>query len=225
MASKRVISIADSFIVSGAFLLLLWVIHFLTWLLGLDFGFLGVQPRTLGGLIGIVTMPLIHGDWGHLISNSVPMLSLGAAIVFFYPRIALKGIGWMWVGTGLLTWIAGRGNSSHIGASGLIYAFAAFLFFSGVFRRDTAAVVVALLVAMFYGSMVWGVFPSDPRVSWEGHLMGGLMGIFIAWMLRKQNPMPKKQYSWEREPEVPTAPDDNPYWDYPKDPPPWTRDE
>jgi membrane associated rhomboid family serine protease len=221
MASKRIISIADSLVVSGAFLVLLWAIHFVTWVLGADLSWLGVMPRSLSGLLGILTMPLVHGDWGHLMSNSVPVLALGAGILYFYPKIAVKSIGLMWLGTGLFTWAFARGASHHIGASGLIYAYAAFLFFSGIFRRDTAALIVALLVAMVYGSMVWGVLPSDPRVSWEGHLMGAVNGIFFAWVLRKQNPMPKKQYSWEREPETPTSTDESPFWDYPKDPPPW----
>jgi membrane associated rhomboid family serine protease len=130
----------------------------------------------------------------------------------------------MWLTTGLLIWLTARSGTSHIGASGIIYAFAAFLFFSGVFRRDTAAIIVALLVALFYGSMVWGVFPTDPKVSWEGHLMGAVSGVFYAWTLRKLSPMEKKKYSWDMEPEN-TSPDENPYWEYPKDPPPWNPED
>ena len=103
MASKRVISIADSLIVSGAFLLLLWAIHAIAWVTGADLSWLGVLPRSLSGLLGILTMPLVHGDWGHLMSNSVPILVLGAGIIFFYPKIAVRSIGLMWLGTGLFT--------------------------------------------------------------------------------------------------------------------------
>jgi len=98
---------------------------------------------------------------------------------------------------GLIVWFIGR-SSYHIGSSGLIYGFATYLFFMGVFRKDTASIAVALLVTFLYGSIIWGVLPVDPHISFEAHLAGAIMGLICAIVFRKSEPLPAK-YDWEEE--------------------------
>jgi membrane associated rhomboid family serine protease len=136
------------------------------------------------GLIGILFAPFLHGDYNHLMSNTVPFLVLCTAILFFYSRISALVILLIWAGTGMGVWLLARG-SYHIGASGVVYGFASFLFFSGVFRRDFKALGIALAVAVLYGGLVYGVLPIYPGVSWESHLIGAIMGGLVAYGFRR----------------------------------------
>lgn len=151
-------------------------------------GFLGVKPRTLEGLIGIVGMPFVHGSWEHVLNNSVPLLVLGWALFRFYPQVSWQVIGWSWLVSGLGVWLFGRTGSNHIGASGLVYAYASFVFFSGMLRANKRLIALSLLVVVEYGGMVWGVFPIKEGVSWEGHLFGALAGFFLAIAFKKYGP-------------------------------------
>jgi len=181
------------------FVLLLWVIKWIEYRFGFDFGYLGVRPQSLEGLKGILFSPLIHGDTVHLFNNSVPMFLLSMALFYFYKPIAWRVVFFSWFFSGLLTWIIGR-TSYHIGASGIIYAFAAFLFFSGVFRKHPRLLAISLIVTFLYGSMVWGVFPNKVEVSWEGHLSGAITGFVLAVIFRNIGPR-KKVYKWEEDEE------------------------
>lgn len=150
-------------------------------------------PRHLSGLIGVLTAPLLHSGWPHLLSNSLPFLSLSALTIFFYPRLWRRVLPTLWLGTGLFVWLAGRsydyttGNTiSHIGASGVVYALAAFLAFSGIFRRDFRAVVVALVVLFYYGGMIAGIVPGQEGISWESHLLGLVVGALAGWFYRSE---------------------------------------
>lgn len=170
-----------SFVVS--FTILLWVVKALEWAVELDFGFLGILPRTLSGTMGIFTAPLIHGDVLHLISNTFPLLLLGVSVFYFYDRIALEVFAWIYFMSGFWVWMAAR-DAYHIGASGLVYGLVAFLFFSGLFRRDTKSLSISLIVIFLYGGMLQGLFPTDGRISWESHLLGALAGAFCAFFYR-----------------------------------------
>lgn len=164
-----------------------------------ELGFLGVYPRHLEGLKGILTMPFIHADIKHLFSNSVPLLILGAALLYFYRELALRVFLWIWLLDGIWLWLGGRENY-HIGASGLVYGLSSFLFFSGIFRRDTRLIAISLLVVFLYGGLLWGIFPDflGVQVSWEAHLYGAAAGALLAWVYRKEGPQ-RKQYDWETE--------------------------
>lgn len=190
---------------------ILWLIHTLTYLQGWQTAQLGVYPRVWSEIWGIFTAPLIHGSWGHLASNSFPLLFLSAGVLYFYPEIRWPVLITSYLAPGLWVWVAAR-SSYHIGASGMVYALAFFLFFSGVFRRDFRSLTLALAVAFFYGSMVWGIFPMEEGVSWESHLFGGLAGIVMAWYFRKRGE-PRKKYSWEDEVEDDPL-DDIAAWNY-----------
>ncbi len=155
----------------------------------------GVFPREWHGLKGILFYPLIHGSLEHLFNNSVPLLVLLSCLYFFYPNVATRTVVFIYLFSGIWIWISARQNY-HIGASGVVYGLAAFLFFSGIFRRDNRMIAISMMVAFLYGSMVWGILPIQERVSWEGHLWGAFAGIALAFYYRKQGPK-RKLYQWE----------------------------
>ena len=160
----------------------------------------GVFPRSLEGVLGIVTSPFIHGDWKHVFNNSVPLLVLGTSLRYFYKDISKEVFLWSWLMSGLWLWAIGR-SSFHIGASGIVYALASFLFFSGLIRKHTRLMAVSFIVIFLYGSMIWGVFPIKEHISWEGHLSGGLAGVILAWWFRSEGP-PKQKYQYEIDEEL-----------------------
>lgn len=169
----------------------LWVFHVARWLLGVEATGLGIVPRTLYGLPGILTAPLVHGDLGHLANNSVPLASTLFLLVYFYPRIALRATLSMYVVTGVGVWLLARGagwgadiSISHIGASGVAYALVSFLFWFGVFKRSAQSVVVALVILLYFSGMIAGVLPDQINVSWESHLIGAVVGGLSAYRFR-----------------------------------------
>ncbi len=182
-----------------AFPVLLWIIHLLTYLLDLNLSGMGVLPRKPEGLLGIVSSPLIHANFSHLISNTFPLIILGWIIFYFYPKVAYALFGFVYFFTGLLVWIFAR-QVYHIGASGIVYGFVSFLFFSGIFRKDNTSISLALIIVFLYGGLVWGVLPGWKGISWESHLFGAITGLSAAFLFRKIDP-PKKKYDWEDEPD------------------------
>lgn len=152
----------------------------------------GLQPLEVRGLAGIITMPLLHDGWGHLFSNTPALLVLISGLFLFYKRGAWRILGYLYVISGLLTWFMGR-NSTHIGASGLVYALAAFHFLSGVIKKVPRQRAFALLVAFLYGGFIWAFFPTlykGTSISWEGHLSGLLAGMIIAFYFRREGLSP-----------------------------------
>lgn len=188
--------ILSSFFYSGCFVLLLWIIQFVQWAIDKDFSVYGILPGQTKGLSGIFTAPLIHADFSHLISNSITLFLLLFGILYFYRSSAVMVFFIIYIADGLLVWLFAR-ESYHIGASGLVYGFAAFLFFSGLFRKDKRSIALSLLIVFLYGGMVWGVLPTDPKISFESHLFGALTGIVCAFIFRKNDPPPV--YEWEEE--------------------------
>lgn len=172
--------------------------------------YLGIYPLRLKGLQGIFFAPLLHSGFPHLISNSIPLLILGWALYYFYGRLAIRITILAWVITGFWVWVFAR-EAYHIGASGLVYSWATFLFVSGIIRHHPRLMAISLLVAFLYGSMVWGIFPLQEGISWEGHLMGMLAGIVLAMFFREEGPQ-RKPYSWEEEVEEEEEDDPIPYW-------------
>ncbi len=172
------------------FVALMWLVKIFEALTHIDLATWGVYPLTLKGLRGILFSPLIHGDWNHLISNTVPFIILGFLMLFTYRKVAFKAFVFIYFASGFLLWLTGR-PSYHIGASNLVYGFAFFLFFSGIFRKDIQSIALSLFVVFLYGGIVWGLLPIDWHISWEGHLMGGVAGAFIAFIYRKVDLPPK----------------------------------
>lgn len=167
------------------FVSLLWIIHIVQRATGIDFTTLGVFPRHVEGLPGIIFTPLIHGSWEHLFSNSVSFLMLSVVLFWFYPRIALGSIVWLYFLSGLGIWIFAQPNSYHIGASGVVYGMVSLVFWSGIFRRNLKSIILALIILMLYAGLFEGIIPGKEGISWEGHLFGGIAGIILAWFYRK----------------------------------------
>lgn len=172
-----------------------------TRILRFNFSLLGIYPRQLNGLVGIVFSPFIHGSFSHLISNTFPLLVLFSLLFYFYNQIAFKSLAFLWLLSGFFTWLMGR-NSYHVGASGLIFALVFFLFFSGFFRKHIPLVAVSMVVAFIYGSTVWSIFPIteyvDVTLSWEAHLSGAAAGLIVAFVFRSRGPQ-KPEVLWEED--------------------------
>lgn len=178
---------------------ILWLVKLTENLLNLDFTTFGILPLHPEGLPGIIFSPFIHGSYEHLMSNSVPFLILTFALLYFYRRLAYRIFFLIYILSGICVWLGGR-ESWHIGASGIVYGLASFLFFSGVFRKDANLLTIGIIVVFLYGSMFWGIFPIKPEISWESHLWGSASGLMLAFYYRHQGPI-RQTASWENEPE------------------------
>ena len=196
-----------SMIIPGIFISLMWLTRVVEVLFAIDFSSFGIYPLTVRGLQGIIFSPFIHADFDHLFNNSLPLFLLTVALFYFYSEVALKVFIWTFFLTGLLVWIAGR-DAWHIGASGLVYGLASFLFFSGIIRRYFRLIALSLLIVFLYGSMVWGLFPGIYKnVSWESHMLGFFSGIVLSVWYRKEGPQ-RPVYEWMEEDEEETEIDD-----------------
>ncbi len=188
-----------SFLLSTAFAALLWIIKTVEIIFHLDLVRYGVYPLQPGGLTGILTGPLIHGSWPHLFANTLPVIILGTALLYGYPRSAKIVLAAVYLGSGLGVWLFAR-EAYHIGASGLTFGVMFFLFVIGTLRWDKRAIVISMIVFFLYGGMIWGIFPSEPGISFESHLFGALIGVVLAIVLKNRDPAPvEKKYSWEDE--------------------------
>lgn len=179
----------------------MWIVKILDVTFDLELNRFGLQPLHWQGLAGIFTAPFLHADFAHLFANSLPMLVLGGLIFYFYREIAWPVVILSWLITGSWVWLFARGNAVHVGASGVVYGLAAFLFLSGIIRREKSSMVITLLVTFLYGGMIWGIFPElfpNQPISWESHLMGLIAGAVLAIWYRKKGPQ-KKEYDWGEE--------------------------
>jgi membrane associated rhomboid family serine protease len=184
-----------SMIIPGIFVFLMWLVKIVEVLFEIDLSRFGIYPLTVQGLPGILFSPFIHADFHHLFNNSLPLFFLSIALFYFYSEVAVKVFISTYFITGLLVWIAGR-EAWHIGASGLVYGLASFLFFSGIIRRYFRLIALSLLIVFLYGSMVWGLFPGVYKnVSWESHMLGFFSGVFLAVSYRNQGPQ-QPVYEW-----------------------------
>ena len=181
---------------------ILWAIFIFDAVFGLHLVRFGLRPGSIPGLVGIVTAPLLHANFQHILSNTFPLFLSLTAILYLYPRASVRVIPLIWLGSGALAWFIGR-PTLHIGASGMIYGLLAYVFVSGIIRRDMRSVSVSLLVGFLYGSMVWGVLPIRPHMSWEMHLSGAVFGVLLAFVFRKWDLTPLVRYSWEDDDSVP----------------------
>ena len=212
---------------------LMWLVKVVEVSLGVDLGRYGVAPHTLRGLVGVFTLPFLHGSWEHLLSNTVPILVLGTALYYCYPSLANRVLLITYLASGLLTWCIGNPVTTHIGASAIVYGLNLFLIFSGFIRGNRLLIVISLIMVFLYGSFIWGMIPSlaiPQNISWEGHLSGAIIGVLLAVFLRKEGPQ-KEIYHWEEDEENDEEneetgsstgsetdnpkTDEKPYWDVP----------
>lgn len=183
MSEKQKIS--HALVIPLLFLMVMWFTYVAFIFSHKNMGIIGIKPLSWEGLPGILLSIFAHGSWSHLISNSFSFLVLTTALFYFYRLIAYPVFFINWIVSGVLLWLGGR-ESVHIGASGLVYSLAFFLFFSGIFRKDKRLGALSMIVVFMYGSMVWGIVPQGGNISWEGHLFGALSGISLAWYYRKR---------------------------------------
>ncbi len=171
-----------------------------------------IIPLLPEGLVGIITSPLLHGNLDHIIGNSIPIAILMFLLYQFYPLVASKVFFLGWISTGLLLWILPpidilTGDYMYtctIGASGIVYVLAFFLFFSGVFKWNMKLLTISLLVVLYYGSLIWGMVPEElfynlqepSKISWQAHLSGAVVGVILAYTFRQVGDK-KKKYIWE----------------------------
>ncbi|MGE5406230.1 MAG: rhomboid family intramembrane serine protease [Methanosarcina sp.] len=187
-----------SMIIPGTFVFIMWLVKIIEVLFGLDFSRGGIYPLEIKGLQGIIFSPFIHENFGHLFNNSLPLFFLSVALFYFYSEVAVGVFTWTFFLTGLLVWVGGRA-AWHIGASGLVYGLASFLFFSGIIRRHLRLIALSLLIVFLYGSMVWGLFPGVyQNVSWESHMLGFFSGIVLSIFYRNRGPQ-RPVYEWLEE--------------------------
>jgi membrane associated rhomboid family serine protease len=179
------------------FVILIWLIFWIEFRFNVDLKSFGIQPRKIEGIYGIMLSPFLHLSLEHLINNSLPLFLLSSAIFFFYRTISWKIIFLGIFLSGLLTWIIGR-DSTHIGASGLIYVLISFIFFKGIFSKNFNLMALSLIVVFIYGGTIWYIFPIKENISWEGHLSGFIVGIILALLFKKNIPI-NKVYKWENE--------------------------
>jgi len=177
-----------SMLIPFLFVSLMWLVKAVEYLFQADLYFLGIFPGRLTALTGILSSPFIHADIEHLFNNTLPLLILGTALFYFYSQVAFRVLFWLFLLTGLAVWLTGR-PSWHIGASGIIYGLAVFLFISGIIRRHIPLMGLSLLVVFLYGEMVWGLFPGFRlNISWESHMLGAVAGLMLSIWYRNEGP-------------------------------------
>jgi len=170
-----------------ALVAVMWVVEAADAVLPGSFDVWGIQPRSEEGLLGIALAPILHVGFAHLIANTVAFLVLGCAIAIttrHFWRITI-GVALL---SGLGVWLFAAPGTVTVGASGLVYGYATFLVAWSIFTRRLGAIVIAVAVGLVYGSLVFGVLPGQPGISWQGHLFGAIAGVVVAWWLSRRRP-------------------------------------
>lgn len=199
--------IKHSLIIPILLLITLWTIKLYEEVFDFSLIKYGLVPQKLSGIIGIFLSPLIHANYSHLISNSIPLFLFSFALFYFYRPVSYKIFFLSWFFTGLFVWIGiipalnifksnihfiNVREAYHVGSSGLVYSLGAFLFISGIIRKNFRLLALTLLVTFIYGSMIWGILPLKVEVSWETHLYGLITGCILAFYYRKHGPSDTK---------------------------------
>ena len=179
---KRIVR--HALFVSVSLVVILWIVKLFEFEFQLDFSTWGVLPHSGKGLWGIFFSPLIHANFEHLIANTLPLFILAFSLFFFYRKSAYAIFLLIYLFSGFFVWLGGR-EALHIGASGIVYGLAAFLFLSGIISFNIRLLTISMVVSLVYGGMFWGIFPVKPDISCESHLWGGISGLGLAWFFRK----------------------------------------
>ncbi len=196
--NKETEKLIRSLFFPACLVIILWLIKLSEIVFGLNFTFLGIYPLNVGGLAGIIFAPLIHANITHLAANTGPLFFLSTAIFYFYRKVAWKVVFLTWLFTGIWVWFGAR-EAYHIGASGLVYGYASFIFFSGIIRSSKELLAISLIVVFLYGGLVWGIFPVRETISWESHLLGGIAGLILSVYFKEYGPVRRKIENGEDE--------------------------
>lgn len=189
-------------VIPSFFLFILYAIEVLEVGMDWDFTKLGVYPLEKKGVFGIFAHPLVHSGFKHLFANTVPLLFLSWCLFYFYRDLGAFIFFFLWITGGIFTFLIGQ-PGWHVGASGLIYGLAFFLFFSGLIRKHVPLIAISLLVTFLYGGLVWNMFPQFARenISWEGHLSGAIAGSLAALLFRNRGPQKPNPFADEEKEE------------------------
>lgn len=178
---------------SAGFVGVLWLSEIIDTVLNNRLDSEGIRPGSTDGLSGILFAPLLHGGFGHLIANTVPLLVLGFLVLLSGLRQWVAVTAAVWLIGGVGTWLFGGAGTVHIGASGLVFGWLAYLIVRGFFNRQPAQILVGIAVFLMYGGALWGVFPGQPGISWQGHLFGAVGGVVVAWLLAAGGGAPRRR--------------------------------
>lgn len=201
MDKEEIHKIRQSIIVPTILLLIFWLIKLLETAFDFSLAEYGLLPQTVIGLRGIIFSPFLHSNFAHLSANSVPFFLLTAALYYYYEKKAFQILLLSWIVTGIWVWIFAVDTGTHIGASGVVYALAAFHFMGGILRKEPRMMAFSLLVVFLYGGLVWGIIPNfypEKNISWESHLLGLLAGVVLAIAYQKDG-WQRKEYDWDEE--------------------------
>lgn len=181
-------------------LFILYILKFLETGMDWDFTKLGVYPMEKRGVFGIFAHPLVHSSFKHLFANTIPFFFLSWCLFYFYRDIAPYIFFTIWIGCGVFTFLIGK-PGWHIGASGIIYGLAFFLFFSGLLRKHVPLIAISLLITFLYGGLVWNMFPQFAKetTSWEGHLSGAITGTLCSIAFMKYGPQRPESFADEED--------------------------
>ncbi|QIZ77971.1 rhomboid family intramembrane serine protease [Ferrimonas lipolytica] len=183
---------------------LLWAIWLFEVLSGYSLHQYGIYPREWFGVWGILAAPFIHGSAAHLAANSTGIVILGAALLYGYPKSRWKVLLTIYLIAGCGVWLVGR-SSYHFGASGITYGLFFYLLVVSLIRLDLRSIGLMMLAFFMFGSMVYGILPRDPSISFESHLFGAAGGVLAALWFGRDDPVPRrKRYQWEQEDDDPT---------------------
>jgi membrane associated rhomboid family serine protease len=208
-AAKQAHKLRMAIFYAAGFAAILWSIKLFEFVAGTHFIGLGIFPGHAQGLLGILFAPLIHSSWAHLAANTGPVVILGAALLYGYPRSARIVLPVIYLLTGVIVWLFAR-PYYHVGASGLTFGMLFFITVIGFLRWDKPAIALALASFFLYGGMMGGLFPESERISYETHIAAAGLGVVLAIVLKNYDPPPpRKVYSWELEGEE----DDGIDWD------------
>jgi len=165
------------------FVILMWSVHIIKVFGGFNWDVYGIHPREADGLIGILMSPLLHSGFKHLMSNTIPLFLMFTLISLFYSKVAKISFLAIYLLTGISVWFFGR-HVYHIGASGVVYGLISFVFWSGIFRKNFKSVILTLIIIFLYSGYIAGVFPGQEGISWESHLLGAIVGMLVAFIVR-----------------------------------------
>ncbi|WP_287899847.1 rhomboid family intramembrane serine protease [Arthrobacter sp.] len=183
--------VATAAVTIGGFVLLLWVIELVDAVMGHRLDSFGIRPWNPSGLSGILFAPLLHLGWGHLIANTGPLLVLGFVILLSGVGAWLRVTAVVWLVGGIGTWLTGGPGSLHLGASGLVFGWIVYLVLRGVFTRSVLQIALGVVILLAYGAVLWGVFPGQTGISWQGHLFGAIGGGLAARLEKPRQDSPE----------------------------------
>jgi membrane associated rhomboid family serine protease len=152
----------------------------------------GIRPRTLSGLGGVLWSPFLHENWGHLAANTVPILVFGFLAMAGGLAQFVSVTAMVWLISGLGVWATAGSNTVTIGASGIAFGWLAFLLVRGIFNRAFGQIVVALVLLFYWGSILWGLIPGQPDISWQGHVFGAIGGVLAAFLATRATARSRK---------------------------------